>query len=172
MTPENVERLKKIKILILDVDGIMTDGRIYWIKDQGWTRDFYVPDGVGIIGLRKLGIPVAIISAGESEDVIARMKRLHIEDYFLGQEDKLKVFKKLLHDKDIDPNEVAYMGDEWTDIPVLKEVGFAATVPQADKRVKKVSHYETTVSGGRGAVREVVDAIVAAQNKSLGKAYE
>src|ERR1700677_584979 len=93
-TPDIQSRLKKIRLLILDVDGVMTDGRIFWLEGHGWTRHFHIKDGYGLKVLMKAGIDVAIISGGDSKDVRIRMEFLKIKYVFLGDEDKLKALDK------------------------------------------------------------------------------
>ncbi|MBL7715072.1 MAG: HAD hydrolase family protein [Bdellovibrionales bacterium] len=152
-------RLKKIKLLILDVDGIMTDGRVFWLEGHGWTRHFHVHDGYGLKILMKAGIQVAVISGGDSKDVRTRMEFLKIQHVFLGDEDKIKALDKIQAATGLKYEEMAFMGDDLFDIPVIDRVGFAATVPQAVPPVKEKVHYITESSGGWGAVREVADAI-------------
>lgn len=158
-TPDIQARLKKIKILILDVDGVMTDGRIHWVKDQGWIRHFHTKDGYGLKLLMKAGIQVAVISGGDSEDVRTRMKFLNIPYVFLGDEDKLKALDKIIASTGFLTEQMAFMGDELFDIPIMEKVGFSATVPHAVDPVKARAHYVTESLGGWGAVREVADAI-------------
>lgn len=162
-TPDIQARLKKIKLLILDVDGIMTDGRIFWLEDHGWTRFFHIHDGYGLKLLMKCGIDVAIISGGDSKDVRTRMEFLKIKHVFLGDEDKIKAFDKIVASTGLKPDEMAFMGDDLFDIPVIEKVGFSATVPQAVPPVKARVHYVTEQAAGWGAVREVADAIRKAQ---------
>ncbi len=161
-TADIQNRLKKIKILILDVDGILTDGRIFWLENQGWTRFFNIKDGHGLKLLMKSGVQVAIISGGDSKDVRARMDFLKIQHVFLGDEDKLKALEKIQKKTGLTLDQMAFMGDDLYDIPVLKKVGFGATVPDALPEVKAVAHYITQRHAGWGAVREVTDAIGAA----------
>ena len=156
-------RLKKIKLLILDVDGVMTDGRIFWLDGHGWTRHFHTKDGYGLKVLMKCGIDVAIISGGDSADVRQRMEFLKIKHVFLGDEDKLKALDKIVEATGLALDEMAFMGDDLFDIPVIEKVGFSATVPHAVEAVKRRANYITETLGGWGAVREVADAIRAAQ---------
>lgn len=156
-------RLKKIKLLILDVDGVMTDGRIFWLEGQGWTRHFHIKDGYGLKVLMKCGIDVAVISGGDSKDVRTRMEFLKIKHVFLGDEDKLKALDKIVATTGLKLEEMAFMGDDLFDLPVLERVGFSATVPHAVEPVKKRVHYITESDGGMGAVREIADAIRQAQ---------
>lgn len=164
-TPDIQARLKKIKLLCLDVDGVLTDGRVFWLEDHGWTRFFNVKDGYGMKILMKAGIQVAVISGGDSKDVRTRMEFLKIPHIFLGDEDKIKAFNKVVESTGFSTDEIAFMGDELFDIPVMKKVGFSATVPHAVEPVKAHAHYVTEVEGGWGAVREIVDAILNAQGK-------
>jgi 3-deoxy-D-manno-octulosonate 8-phosphate phosphatase (KDO 8-P phosphatase) len=161
--PKLKNRLKKIKMLVLDVDGILTDGSIQWIKGQGWTRVYSVIDGYGIKLIQQCGIPVAIMSGGLSEELQERIKVLKIEHSYLGNEDKLQSLEKLTAVTGIAPEAMAYVADELFDIPVLERVGFAATVPHAQPPVKKICHYVTKNPGGKGAVREVIELIRHAQ---------
>jgi 3-deoxy-D-manno-octulosonate 8-phosphate phosphatase (KDO 8-P phosphatase) len=162
-TKDLQERLKKIRMLILDVDGVLTDGRIFWLENHGFTRFFNVKDGYGIKLLMKAGIEVSIISGGDSKDVRTRMDFLKIPHVYLGDEDKIKAYDKIMKATGHTPDQVAFMGDELFDIPVIERVGFAATVPHAPEEVKARVHYVTETEGGWGAVREVADAIRKAQ---------
>jgi 3-deoxy-D-manno-octulosonate 8-phosphate phosphatase (KDO 8-P phosphatase) len=162
-TPDLQTRLKKIKLLILDVDGVMTDGRIFWLDGHGWTRHFHIKDGYGLKVLMKCGIQVAVISGGDSQDVRTRMQFLNITHVFLGDEDKLKALDKIVASTGLALEQMAFMGDDLFDIPVIEKVGFSATVPHAVDPVKARVHYVTETPGGWGAVREVADAIRKAQ---------
>jgi 3-deoxy-D-manno-octulosonate 8-phosphate phosphatase (KDO 8-P phosphatase) len=162
-TPDIQARLKKLKILILDVDGVMTDGRIFWLDGHGWTRHFHIKDGYGLKILMKAGIQVAIISGGDSKDVRTRMEFLKIQHVFLGDEDKTKALEKIKTATGFTYEQMAFMGDDLFDIPVIERVGFSATVPHAVDPVKVRAHYVTESPGGWGAVREVADAIRKAQ---------
>jgi 3-deoxy-D-manno-octulosonate 8-phosphate phosphatase (KDO 8-P phosphatase) len=162
-TPDIQARLKKIRLLILDVDGVMTDGTMFWMNGHGWTRHFHVKDGYGLKVLMREGIQVAIISGGDSADVRTRMEFLKIPHVFLGDEDKIKALDKIIASTKLSTDQMAFMGDELFDIPVIERVGFSATVPHAVDAVKARTHYVTESAGGHGAVREVADAIRKAQ---------
>lgn len=162
-SPEIQARLLKIKLLILDVDGVMTDGRVFWLQGHGWSRHFHIKDGYGLKVLMKCGIDVAVISGGDSQDVRTRMEFLKIKHVFLGDEDKIKALDKIVAATGLSLQQMAFMGDDLFDIPVLEKVGFSATVPHAVDPVKNRVHYITEARGGWGAVREIADAIRKAQ---------
>lgn len=162
-TADIQKRLKKIKLLILDIDGVMTDGRVFWLEGHGWVRHFHIKDGHGLKVLMGCGIQVAVISGGDSKDVRTRMEFLKIKHVFLGDEDKLKALDKIIASTGFSTEQMAFMGDELFDIPVIEKVGFSATVPHAVDAVKARVHYVTETPGGWGAVREVADAIRQAQ---------
>jgi 3-deoxy-D-manno-octulosonate 8-phosphate phosphatase (KDO 8-P phosphatase) len=162
-TPDIQARLKKIRLLILDIDGVMTDGRLFWLEGHGWTRHFHIKDGYGLKVLMKCGIDVAVISGGDSKDVRVRVEHLKIKHAFFGDEDKLKALDKIIEATGLTTEQMAFMGDELFDIPVIERVGFSATVPHAVDAVKVRAHYITESPGGWGAVREIADAIRKAQ---------
>ncbi|MBI3543795.1 MAG: HAD family hydrolase [Deltaproteobacteria bacterium] len=159
LSTEDRDRLKRIKMLILDVDGVMTDGRIWWIEGTGWTRAFSVKDGYGLKLLMKAGIEIAVISGGDSKSVRERAQFLGIKHVYLGDENKLTALAKIMKDTGHGYEQLAFVGDDLFDIPVLEKVGFSATVPHAVVEVKEVVHYITTEPGGFGAVREIADLI-------------
>src|SRR5579872_2158952 len=114
-TPDLQARLKKIRLLILDVDGVMTDGRIFWLDGHGWTRFFHIKDGYGLKLLMKHGVQVAVISGGDSKDVRTRMEFLKIAHVFLGDEDKLKALEKIQIATGLAHEQMAFMGDDLFD---------------------------------------------------------
>jgi len=152
-------RLEKIRMLILDVDGVMTDGRVLWIDGTGWTRFFSVKDGYGLKLLMRAGIDVAVISGGDSKSVRERAQFLGIKHVYLGDENKIVALEKIIKATGLKSDQMAFVGDDLFDMPVLQAVGFAATVPHAVPEVKEVVHYITQELGGFGAVREVADLI-------------
>ena len=158
-TKEMIERMKKIKLLLLDVDGVLTDGSIFWLEGHGFTRMFNIKDGYGLKILMAAGVEVGIISGGKSRDVEVRAEFLKLQHVYLGDENKMIALNKIMEVTKFKPEEIAFMGDELFDIPVLETVGFSATVPHAVDEVKAVVHYVTEQRGGWGAVREVADAI-------------
>jgi 3-deoxy-D-manno-octulosonate 8-phosphate phosphatase (KDO 8-P phosphatase) len=157
------ERLKKIKLLILDVDGVMTDGRIIFDSNGVESKFFNVKDGHGIKMLQRSGVEVGIISGRESMVVTNRAKELGIDRVYQKAIDKLTPFLAILADTGLAAEEVAFVGDDVIDIPVLKRVGLAAAPPDAVAEVLPCVHFVTTMGGGWGAVREVCDLIMKAQ---------
>jgi 3-deoxy-D-manno-octulosonate 8-phosphate phosphatase (KDO 8-P phosphatase) len=154
---------KNIKLLILDVDGVLTDGGLYFDEDGKEIKRFNALDGHGIKMLMENGIEVAIISARENKTVEFRAKNLGIKHCYLGQSDKKIAFEKLKNDLNITNAEVGYMGDDIIDLPVMTKVGVPIAVANAHDEVKKRSTFITYRTGGNGAVREVCDEILKSQ---------
>jgi 3-deoxy-D-manno-octulosonate 8-phosphate phosphatase (KDO 8-P phosphatase) len=155
-------RLARVNLLLLDVDGVLTDGRVFW-SSTGWTRFFDVKDGYGIRLALRNNLQIAFLSGADSDDVRERARRLGVKHAVLGSEDKIVGFKEILRETQCKPEHAAYIADELFDIPVLKEVGLAATVPHAPAQVKKVCSLVMKNEGGRGAVRELIDMILEAK---------
>ncbi len=154
------ERLRKIRLLLLDVDGVMTDGRIAYDNHAVETKAFDVKDGHGIKLLQRAGIRVGIITGRQSDLVKHRAAELGIEILHQGAKDKMVPFREILGQLALAEDEVAYMGDDLIDLPILRRVGFSATVADAVAEVKPLVHLVTSRPGGRGAVREVCDLIL------------
>ncbi|MBL94627.1 MAG: HAD family hydrolase [Magnetovibrio sp.] len=152
--------LSKIKLLSLDVDGILTDGGLYYNQAGEVTRKFNVRDGVGIEKIQEAGVRVAIISAGTSSSILHRAKRLKIFHVHTGVRDKLKVLQNLSKKLSISFSNIAHMGDDLNDIHVMKKVGCPITVADGVAEVKKIALIITDKSGGMGAVREICDQIL------------
>ena len=159
ITEENYKKLSSIKFLGLDVDGILTDGKVFWIEGTGWTRNFCVKDGYGIYMMRDIGVEVAFISAGNSESVRQRAANLRIQHTYLGSHEKLQHYDTICKKFSLKAEEFAYMGDDIFDMPVLEKAGFSATVPGAVREVRKIVDYVTIKESGNGAVREITDYI-------------
>lgn len=161
---EHEVKLKKIKVFLCDVDGILTNGFIYWGGEQvGFNRFFHALDGYGLKLLKKGGIKVGIVTGGDSQGVRMRADYLKLDYVFVGNEDKREAFKAVMADG-YDASEILYMGDELFDIPLLKKAGFSATVENSSHEVREVVDYVTERAGGEGCVREVVDLVRYAQN--------
>jgi len=159
------EKAKKIKLLLLDVDGILTDGKIIIDGSGNELKAFHIHDGHGIYLLMKEGIRVGIISGRASKATERRAAELNIEDVYLAVHDKVKAHEEMLEKYNLRDEDVAFMGDELIDIPLLKRVGLSATVPDAIEDVKKVVDMITQRRGGEGAVREVIDFLLKAKRR-------
>lgn len=153
------DSLKNVKLLILDVDGVLTDGTIALNSEGEWTRRFQVRDGVGIKSLMKKGYEVAVITGAKAKDVRERIKFLGIPHFYENIVDKSEVLPKLLDKLKLKAENCAYIGDDIFDIPILKEVAFSATVPNAIDEALETALYVTKRNGGAGAVREICDLI-------------
>ncbi|BBO18906.1 3-deoxy-D-manno-octulosonate 8-phosphate phosphatase [Candidatus Brocadia pituitae] len=157
--------IKNIKLVILDVDGVLTDGAIY-IDSQGCeSKAFHVLDGTGISYLHRAGIKTAIISGRTCDAVIHRAKELNIEDVYQGVMNKIDAYKDILGKYALRDEEICYIGDDLIDLPILYRVGFPVAVANASPLVKKHSVYVTRLKGGCGAVREVAEKILKFQDK-------
>ena len=154
------ERLKKIELLLLDVDGVLTDGRIIYANDGQETKAFDVKDGHGLKLLQRAGIKVGIITGRQSQVVLKRAEELGIEIVYQGSRDKLIEYEEILQLHGLSDEQIAYVGDDIVDLPVLSRVGFAATVIDSVEDIKPYVHYVTERPGGRGAVREICDLIL------------
>ena len=157
------ERAKKTRLIIFDVDGVMTDGSLYLNDDGQELKAFNSLDGHGMKMLRLSGVDLAIITGRTSQLVEFRAINLGVTHLYQGAEDKLEAFAELLKNTGLDPTECAYMGDDVVDLPVLRRCGLAICVPAAPALVKQHAHYVTQLPGGRGAVREVCELIMQAQ---------
>lgn len=156
----DVAKLKNIKMLVMDVDGIMTDSRIILDSSLGWKRFFSVRDGIGINQLRHHGYKTGVITGANSEDVRQRMQHLKIDYFFENKNDKGPAFEELKKLSGFSNAEVAYIGDDIFDIPLLKVAGFSATVPEAVEEVINECDYITNRGGGYGAVRDLCQIIL------------
>jgi len=163
--PEFSRRLGGVRLLSLDVDGILTDGGLYFADDGLTLRKFNVRDGQGIKRVMDSGIAVAIISAGPQDAIRRRMETLGIPHIFTGVPDKLDTLTLLCGRLGIDLGEVAHMGDDINDLPVMEVVGYPITVPDAVAEVLDIAVHVTSRPGGAGAVREICDLLVAARGR-------
>ena len=165
ITPDILERIKRIKVLILDIDGVMTDGHIIYSIYGDELKFFDVQDGFGINLLRRAGIKSVIITAKKSRIVKLRARDMKVEKAYQGYMDKLKAFDHAIRKFKVKPEEVCFIGDDLIDLPVLKRVGLAVAVPNAVDEVKQHAHLVTSRAGGHGGVRELCDLILKSQGK-------
>ena len=155
--------LKKIRALVLDVDGVLTDGGMYYGPAGEGLKRFNVKDGLGLRMIGEAGLAIALISGENSEILKRRAEKLKIENVFVGIEDKLATLKEFLATRQIGLDEVAYVGDDLNDLGVLGAVGLPIAVSDAVPQVRKAAKWITSRRGGDGAVREVCDLILSAR---------
>ncbi len=160
---ESMARARRIRLMVFDVDGVLTDGSLHFGADGEMIKTFNVLDGHGIKLLQRSGIITAIISARQSALVTRRAADLGITHVQQGVHDKLSGYQALLAECGIEAEASGFIGDDVIDLPVLTRVGFAASVPNGHPEVRSRVHYVTTAGGGRGAVRELCDFILRAQ---------
>jgi 3-deoxy-D-manno-octulosonate 8-phosphate phosphatase (KDO 8-P phosphatase) len=153
-------RLKPIKLLLLDVDGVLTDGRIVFDSNGVETKAFDVKDGHGLKMVQRAGLKVGLLTGRTSEVTRIRAQELGIDLVIQGAKDKLAPYLEILKTEGLTDNEVAYVGDDVVDLPVLRRAGFSATVADAVAEVKPLVHYVASRPGGRGAVREICDLLL------------
>jgi 3-deoxy-D-manno-octulosonate 8-phosphate phosphatase (KDO 8-P phosphatase) len=165
LTDDLLPRIQKIKALFMDVDGVLTDGRIVLGNYGDELKFFDIQDGNGLVLMNRAGFKTAFITGKKSRINIRRAKDLKVSKVCQNAQDKLKAYEKLLRQFKLQHEDVCYIGDDLIDIPVLKRVGFAVAVENAVDEVKEAVHYKTEHKGGRGAVREVVNIILKAQGK-------
>ncbi len=160
----STERAKRLKLMIFDVDGVLTDGGLRYGPEGELIKTFNALDGHGIKLLQKSGVRTAIISARQSPIVTRRATDLGISILLQGVEDKRSAFEKMITDLKLTPEECGFMGDDVIDLPVMTRVGFAISVPNGHAEVRSRAHYVAQAHGGNGAVREVCDFILRAQD--------
>ncbi|MEW6681586.1 MAG: HAD-IIIA family hydrolase [Nitrospirota bacterium] len=158
-----IARAKGVAFLLLDVDGVLTDGLVTFTSEGHEVKSFHIHDGHGIKQLVRAGVDVGILSGRHSPIVERRATELGILEVHQGAEDKLKVYEKLLARRRLRDQDVAYIGDDVPDLHIMKRVGFAVAVRNGHDAVKRSAHYTTSRRGGDGAVREVCDLLLRAK---------
>jgi len=167
-------KIRKIRLLMLDVDGVLTDGRII-MNDAGQeSKNFDVKDGHGLKMIMRYGIDVILLTGRSSSVVTHRANDLGIREVFQGILNKKDFFRQFVQERGLNPEEIGYIGDDFVDIPLLKRIGFSVAVKDAVDEVKNIVDYVTDNPGGRGAVREVCDLILRVQGKweEVARRYE
>ncbi|MFH1857638.1 MAG: HAD-IIIA family hydrolase [Candidatus Omnitrophota bacterium] len=159
------ERAKKVKLLVLDVDGVLTDGRIIYGDAGDELKCFDVQDGFGIYLLAQIGVKTVLITARKSPVVRRRAHDTHVAKVYLSAHDKRKAYEKAKRKFRVTDEEVCFIGDDLLDLPILVRAGLAIGVPNAVEEIRNRSHYITQRKGGRGAVREIADFILKSQEK-------
>jgi len=158
-----IERAKKIKLVVFDVDGVLTDGRLYYNDSGEEQKAFYAKDGLGIKLLLLSGVQIGVITARTSNLVKQRMDSLNITHLYQGRLDKLNAFNDLIKKLKLNYDETAFVGDDVVDLPVMRKVGLSITVEDAHPMVIEQAHWQTPLPGGKGAARNVCDFIMQAQ---------
>ncbi len=159
------QKASKIKLLICDVDGVFSDGLVYMSNTGDELKTFHTRDGYGVRSLLTSNIPVAIITGRKSKIVEDRMTALGITHIYQGVDNKLIPYQELLSLYQVSPEEVAYIGDDMVDLPVMKQVGLSVCVADGHPYVKQGADFVTHIKGGHGALRELTDLLLLSQNK-------
>ena len=161
--PQILEKIKKIKMVITDVDGVLTDGRIYYTPEGKIFKAFNVHDGYGIKLLQANNMPVGVLTGCNAEVTKKRMQDLKIQYLFQNLEDKVPTYQQLLQQLQLTDEQIVYLGDDLIDLPILKKVGLSVTVADAPSYIKAEVDLCTTAKGGKGALREIADMILKVQ---------
>ncbi|HEV7643759.1 MAG TPA: HAD hydrolase family protein [Pyrinomonadaceae bacterium] len=163
ITEDILARAKKIKLVLMDCDGVLTDGKIYFNEHGEETKAFNTKDGLGIVLLHRAGIATGIITGRVFNGLKRRAEELGIRYLRMGCDDKTEEFENILADAGVSAEETAYIGDDLPDIALLKKAGLAVAVADSVREVLEAAHYITEKNGGDGAVREVADLILQAR---------
>ncbi len=161
---EIIAKAKNVKLLLLDVDGVLSDGKIYFSNDGEEIKSFNTLDGHGIKMLRKSGVEVGIITGRQSAIVEKRARDLGVHLLIQGREDKFQALQEMLNDFPCELDNIAFLGDDYPDLTVMTRVGLSLSVANAHREVSQRSHWQTAIKGGEGAVREACDLIMQAQD--------
>lgn len=164
LDPKITERARKVKLLIMDCDGVLTDGRLYFGPTGEELKVFFVRDGQGLVEWHKAGFKSGIISGRNSPIVEMRAKQLGVEFIVQGRKEKVSAFHELIAAAGVTSEETAFIGDDTPDAEVFPLVGLSVAVADAHEAVKAAAHYMTKANGGRGAVREIIDLIIDSKN--------
>jgi len=157
------KRLKKIKLVITDVDGVLTDGGMYYSKDGEFLKKFNTRDAMGMELLLDLGIKTIMLTRENSNIVKARAKKIKVSELYSGVLNKKALLKKILKKYNVKLDQVAYIGDDLNDLEIMKSVGFSVTPSNGIDQIKKISNYVCKLNGGDGAFRELADIIISSQ---------
>jgi 3-deoxy-D-manno-octulosonate 8-phosphate phosphatase (KDO 8-P phosphatase) len=166
------ERAAAVRLLLMDVDGVLTDGRLYFVPgpngDTYETKAFDSQDGIALRWLSWKGIQLGLISGRDSPATVARAEQLGFSFIYQGHIEKIPILEEILAKAGLDPSQIAYIGDDLTDAVIMRRVGFAIATANARPEVKRIAHLITRSPGGRGAVREAAEAILRAQGHWTG----
>jgi 3-deoxy-D-manno-octulosonate 8-phosphate phosphatase (KDO 8-P phosphatase) len=168
-SPEQLERASKIKLLLMDCDGVLTDGRIYLLEGPDGklfeTKTFNTKDGIALAWAYAAGIETGIMSGRKSRAVEERARTAHMRYLFQGSTTKLPLFEEVLKDSGLAPEQISFMGDDLTDLPPMRRCGLAAAPADSQPEVLEAAHYVTPAKGGHGAVRAVIELLLVAQDR-------
>lgn len=162
---ENQERLRKVRLMAFDVDGVLTDGRLFYNEDGECLKAFHALDGYGLRLLQECGIVVALITGRQGAIVSRRASELGIDEVHQGIRDKASTLQQLAQQYNLDMTQVGFMGDDLIDLGAMKRVGFVASVPNAPQYIRQLAHWVSDIEGGYGAARKCCDLILAAQGR-------
>lgn len=162
---ENVERARRVRLLLLDVDGVLTDGRLFVDGDGRESKQYHIRDGTALVWARQAGLVTGVLSGRSSASTTARARQLGIGIVRQGTDDKLKTYLEILEEHGLADDEVCFMGDDVMDLPVLRRVGLGAAPSDAVDLVAERVHWTSTRPGGHGAVRELVEQVLRAQGR-------
>ena len=169
MSADITQLASKIKLLLMDVDGVLTDGKLYNVPGPDgkmWeSKGFDSQDGISLQWMAKLGIATGLISGRVSPATVERATQCKFKYIYQGHTEKIPILEEILADAKISRDEVAYIGDDFTDVVVMRRVGLAIATANARPEMKPIAHYVTQAAGGQGAVREVVELLLKAQGK-------
>jgi 3-deoxy-D-manno-octulosonate 8-phosphate phosphatase (KDO 8-P phosphatase) len=173
MPPKTSEEIRRraarIRLILMDVDGVLTDGKYFHVPNgQGGlfeVKMFDSQDGIALQWLHRMGIRTGLISGRDAESTRERARSSHMTYCYMGNTEKLPIFQEILADSGLQPEEIAYIGDDLTDAILMKRVGLAVAVANATPEVKAMAHYVTSAAGGSGAVREAAELILDAQGR-------
>ncbi len=160
---EFIEKAKAIRLLVLDVDGVLTSGNLLYTKEAIHYKAFHVLDGLGIKLLKKTGIEVGIITSCKSDIIKRRAQDLGLQHIYQGQDDKLISYEELKQKLNLSDQQIAYVGDDLPDLPIIRRVGLGMTVANAPQILQEQAAYVSKTPGGQGAVREICELIMNAQ---------
>jgi 3-deoxy-D-manno-octulosonate 8-phosphate phosphatase (KDO 8-P phosphatase) len=168
--PDKITQLaSKIRLVLMDVDGVLTDGKLYNVPGPDGkmveTKGFDSQDGISLQWLARLGIPAGLISGRVSPATDERARQCKFKYVYQGHTEKIPIIEEILADAGVNPAEVAYIGDDLTDVVVMRRVGLSVATANARPEVKGIAHYVTSVPGGQGAVREVIELLLRAQGR-------
>lgn len=164
ITKELIEKLEKVKIVVMDVDGTLTDGAMYYTDEGELMKRFSTRDGMGVSLLHQKGFQTAILTSEDSQIAISRAKKLKIEKVIIGSTNKVHDLELLVKEMSIEFSNIAYIGDDVNDFDAIRLVGFSACPSDAVKQIKQIVDYICKAPGGNGAVRELADLIIEARN--------